>query len=88
MALPVFGRNINPITMISQYCQLIQNFYVQLREYYKGVYHGLSKFDWSVFLNLKPLSYFLAFIWLGFLSRIYWSSLDQGQLQEWTEHSH
>ena len=23
MALPVFGRNINPITMISQYCQLI-----------------------------------------------------------------
>ena len=37
------------------------------------LHHRLSKFDWSVFL----ISYFLAFIiWLGFLSRIYWSSLD------------
>jgi hypothetical protein len=35
------------------------------------------KFDWSVFLNLKPISHFLAFIWLVlFLSRIYWSFLD------------
>ena len=33
----------------------------------------LSKFDRSVFLNLKPISYFLAFIWLGFLSRNFWS---------------
>ena len=35
------------------------------------LHHRLSKFDWSVFLNLKPISYFLSFIWLGFLSRIY-----------------
>ena len=36
----------------------------------------MSKFDRSVFLILKPISYFLAFIWFGFLSRKYWSSLD------------
>ena len=40
------------------------------------LHHRLSKFDWSVFLNLKPISYSLAFIWLGFLSRNYWSLLD------------
>jgi hypothetical protein len=34
------------------------------------LHHRLSKFDWSVLIN------FLAFIWLGFLSRIYLSSLD------------
>ena len=48
-----------------------ENFrFLQLREYWKDVeyrlHHRLTKFDWSVFLNLKPISYFLAFIWLGF----------------------
>ena len=28
------------------------------------------------FMNLKPISYFFGIICLGFLSRIYWSSLD------------
>ena len=37
---------------------------------------SFAKFDWSLFLNLKPISYFGAYSWLGFLSRIYWSSLD------------
>ena len=41
------------------------------------LHHCLSKFDRSVFLILKSISYFfLAFIWLGFLSKNYWSSLD------------
>ena len=40
------------------------------------LHHCLSKFDRSVFLILKPISYFLAFKWLGFLSRNYWSLLD------------
>ena len=35
-----------------------------------------SKFDRSLFLILKPISYFLVFNWLFFLSRNYWSSLD------------
>ena len=38
------------------------------------LHHHLSKFDRSVFLILK--TFFLAFIWLVFLSRIYWSSLN------------
>ena len=54
---------------------------LQLKEYQKDLeyrlHHRLSKFDRSVFLILKPIYYFfLAFIWLGFLSRNYWSSLD------------
>ena len=41
------------------------------------LHHHLLKFHRSVFLILKPISYFLAFMWLGFfLSRSYWSSLD------------
>ena len=36
----------------------------------------LERFDRSVFLISKPISFFLAFIWLGFLSRNYLSSLD------------
>ena len=30
------------------------------------LHHRLSKFDRSGFLNLKPISAFFAFIWLGF----------------------
>ena len=52
---------------------------VQLREHWKDLeyrlHHNLSKFDWSVFLILKPISYLL-FICLDFLFRNYWSSLD------------
>ena len=52
---------------------------IQLREYQKDLedrlYLCLSKFDWSVFLILNPISYFfsLAFQCLGFLSKNYWS---------------
>ena len=55
-------------------------YYVQLREYYKNVefrlHHRLSKFDWSVFLNLKPISYFFVIFMAWFLSKIYWSWWD------------
>ena len=41
------------------------------------LHHCLSKFDWFVFLNLKPISYFLGIYMACFiLSRIYWSFLD------------
>ena len=33
---------------------------------------SMSKFDRSVFVNLKAVSYFFGFTWLGFLSRNYW----------------
>ena len=36
-----------------------------------------SKFDRSVAVNLKPISYFLVLIPLVFLSRNYWSQLHQ-----------
>ena len=36
-------------------------------------YHCLTKFDRSVFVNLKPILIFLAFILLGFLSWNYLS---------------
>ena len=37
---------------------------------------NLSNFDRFVFLIARPISYFLAFIWLDFLIRNYWSSSD------------
>ena len=38
------------------------------------LYHHLSKFDRSVFVNLKPISHFFGRLYgLGFLSRNYWS---------------
>ena len=40
------------------------------------LHHRLSKFDKSVFLNLKPISYFFGIYMACFLSRNYWSSLD------------
>ena len=41
------------------------------------LHHRLSKFGWSVLLNLKPISYFFGiYMACFFLSRIYWSSLD------------
>ena len=47
---------------------------LQLREYLEYRLHrGLSKFDRSIFLSLKPISYFLAFMWLSFVFRNYWS---------------
>ena len=52
---------------------LSKTYFIQLREYQKDfeyrLHHYLSKFDRSVFLILKPISYFLAFIWLGFLPK-------------------
>ena len=42
--------------------------------------HPLSKFVRSVILVLKSICYFLALIWLGFLSRNYWSLLDHDHL--------
>ena len=56
---------------------------VQLREYYKDLeyrHHFLSKFCRSAFLILEPISYFLEFIWLIFLPKNYWSSLDHHDL--------
>jgi hypothetical protein len=41
-----------------------------------GLHHHLSKLDRSVFLILKPISYLFGVLWIGFLSRNYWSSLD------------
>ena len=38
------------------------------------LHYHLSKFDWSVFLNLKPISYFFGIYTAWFF--IYWSSLD------------
>ena len=41
------------------------------------LHHCLSKFDWFVFLNAKPISYFLGIYMACFaLSRIYWCFLD------------
>ena len=54
---------------------------VQLREYQKDLecrlHHRLSKFDRSVFLILKPISYsFDVYVAWFFLSKNYWSLLD------------
>ena len=54
---------------------------LQLREYKKDLeyrlHHRWSKFDRSVFLILKPISYYFWRLYgLVFLSRNYWSSLD------------
>ena len=47
------------------------------------LHHHLSKFDRSVFLILKPIFYFLVFIWLGFfLSRNYWSLVRLASIWE------
>ena len=35
----------------------------------------------SVFVNLKRLSYFLSFLWLGFLSRNYWELVWEIRIQ-------
>ena len=50
-------------------------------------HHCLSRYDRSVFLILKPISYSLAFIWLGFSSRNYWRWLafEKKPFQFWRE---
>ena len=42
------------------------------------LHHPLSKFDGTVFLNSKPISYFFGFYMAWFyLETMYWSELDQ-----------
>ena len=62
------------------FTKYLKIFTVKLKEYKEDLeyrlHHRLSKFDRSVFLILRPISYFFVFIWLAFLSRNYWDSLD------------
>ena len=66
-----------PIALFQNFQHVLLFSPIQLRKHLKDLeyrlHHRLSKFDRSVFLTLKPISYFLVLIWLGFLFRTHWS---------------